>query len=283
MKRLLLSLAIGLGSLTATSVTAATPVFNAQQMAKTKIPELNFKYIMRQFYSGQMVDVNADLNHSPNIGLVDPDTQILKAVALMRPVIEYQNASGETRYLVVIEKLMVNDGDLDTLLCRFCEASGDAYTFKRLDSGVYQLVSKSLPSIEFPEEFGRITFDSLSMRIGIEPIGKDLVGSIYKNMTDGYVQEVSSWWHVMHLPEDDYIDIYDLGDAGGNSTDYYEEGSPLAYKYDVAYKVLSDNNSKYYPIKMTYLGDMPNYDTGRIEYVNHNVIKKLNPAKKEYQ
>ncbi|PNK59664.1 hypothetical protein [Psychrobacter sp. FDAARGOS_221] len=140
MKRLLLSLAIGLGSLTATSAMAATPVFNAQQIAQTKIPELNFKYIMRQFYSDRMVNVvygDDELNSYPYIGLTGVDDQVLRTVGVMHPAIEYKNVSGETRYLVLIEKLKVDEDDPDYLIsCRICLTSADLYTFKQLDSGV---------------------------------------------------------------------------------------------------------------------------------------------------
>ncbi|PNK59662.1 hypothetical protein [Psychrobacter sp. FDAARGOS_221] len=145
------------------------------------------------------------------------------------------------------------------------------------------MVSKSLPDneIEISGGWGLIKFDSFNVKTGIQVIGKDLVGSIYKNnqLVHG---EDSYWWEALHLPEDDFIDIYHLGDGGLDISGVYGEDSPLSYKYDVVYKVLPDDNSKYYPIQMTYIGEMPNDDTGRIEDVHHSTVKRFDPVKKEY-
>lgn len=285
MKRLLLSLAIGLGAVASTSAMAATPAFSAQKAAQVKVPDLSFKQVMRALYSGQMSNVllvnTDDIDSLPHVGLGDVDKEGLRTLALMHPVTEYHNLSGDTRYLVTIEKVKIYDRNGNLVSCRACKASADLYTFKRLDTGVFQLVSKSLPKTPFSSTWGRILFDLPSISVGMQPIGKNIVGSVYKNSESGFGQ-IASWWEILHLPEDDYINIYELGNAGEDTSGYYGDDSPLSYSYDVAYKVLPDN-SQYYPFKMTFIGDKPNESNGRIEYVNHSVIKKFNPAKKEYQ
>ena len=54
MKRLLLSLALSLGVLSATPAMAAAPAFSASQVVQYKIKDLSFKEVMREFYSGEM-------------------------------------------------------------------------------------------------------------------------------------------------------------------------------------------------------------------------------------
>ncbi|MGO2364463.1 MAG: hypothetical protein ACTH5O_09350, partial [Psychrobacter sp.] len=69
MEKLLLSLALSLGALSATPAMAAAPAFSASQMAQVKIKDLSFKEVMREFYSGQMFDIHVDyMEDTPYIG-----------------------------------------------------------------------------------------------------------------------------------------------------------------------------------------------------------------------
>lgn len=283
MKRLLLSLAIGLGSLTATSVMAATPTFSAQKAAQVKVPDLSFKQVMRAFYNGQMTRAfvnDEDIESLPYIGLGYGEDGV-QSVAVMHPIVGYLNSTGEPRYLVIIEKLKIYEDSGNLVSGHAMGADADLYTFKRLKNGQYQLVSKSGPGLQLSGSWGRIQLDASSLKKGLQPIGKNLVGSIFSN---GYVSTgvVETWWEVLHLPEDDYINSYVLGDAGSSNGGNYEETSPLYYDYEVGYQVMPDGN-KYYPIKLTFKGDKPTDDYERIEYVNHSIIKKFDPAKKGYQ
>ena len=73
MKKLLLSLALSLGILSAAPVRADAPAFSTSQMAQVKIRDLSFKEVMRQFYSGQMrpTSVNDEYIESmPNLSLI---------------------------------------------------------------------------------------------------------------------------------------------------------------------------------------------------------------------
>lgn len=283
MKRLLLSVAIGLGSLTAASVMAATPAFSAQKAAQVKLQDLSFKQVMRALYSGQMTRVfvnDEEVESLPYIGLGYPKDGE-QTVAVMHPILSYLNSAGENRYLVIIEKLKIFEDDGSLVSGHAMGADADLYTFKRLKGGQCQLVSKSSPDLQLSGSWGRIQLDGSKLKNGFQPIGRNLVGSIFSN---GYVSTgvVETWWEVLHLPEDDYINSYRLGDAGSSNGGNYEETSPLFYDYESTYEV-RPNGNKYYPIKLTFKGDKPTDDYERIEYVNHSVIKKFDPVKKEYQ
>ena len=282
MKKLLLSIAIGLGSLTATSAMAATPAFSAQKIAQVKVPDLSFKQIMRAFYSGQMTNIfvnDTEIESMPYIGLGDKGDEE-QTVAVMHPIIIYPSSTGDPHYLVVIEKLKVYADNGSLVSCHICSAKADLYTFKHLNNGQYQLVSKSVPDLKLSSSWGRIQFDTKEIENSIQLLGKDIMGSIFSN---GYTSTGTSesWWEVLHLPENNYINVYSLGDAGGDNSGNYEETSPLHYSYESTYQVLPQN-SDYYPIKLTYIGDKPTDDYERIQFVNYSIIKKFNPAKKEY-
>ncbi|MFZ2843631.1 MAG: hypothetical protein WAZ74_06080, partial [Psychrobacter sp.] len=142
MKKLLLSLALSLGVLSVTPVMAAAPAFSASQMAQVKIKDLSFKEVMRQFYNGQMFDIHVDyMEDTPYIGLGKYDDSGRATIALMHPVIQYKNTAGEERYLIIIEKTQVSDGEIDS--CHICKATADLYSFKKLKNGLFQLVSQT--------------------------------------------------------------------------------------------------------------------------------------------
>ena len=283
MKKLLLSLALSLGALSAAPAMAAAPAFSASQMAQVKITDLSFKEVMREFYSGQMTRITVnddDIEAMPHIGLGGQDNDIRETtVALMHPVISYENIAGEPRYLVTIEKVLVNEGLL--VSCHSCGAKADLYSFKKLSNGQFQLISQTPKDVEFSASWGRLRLDGISIQEGLQPLGKSLIGSVF---TNGYTStgESLSWWDVLYLPENDFINLYRLGDAGENNAGTYDEGSPLYYGYDVALKILPDNTN-HYPIMLTYKGEKPTDDDDRIEPVNYSKIVKFNPVKKAYE
>lgn len=285
MKKILVSLALSLGCMTTTTIAmAAAPTFSAQQMAQTKITELSFKQVMRALYSGQMTDDyvhDEDLESLPHIGLGKPDKENERTVAVMHPVMPYKNIAGEMRYLVTIEKVQVDNDSGSLVACHACQATADLYSFKKLDTDLFQLVSKTSPKVKFSSNYGRIQFDNSSLTQGLQPLGINLIGSVFKN-SDMSFGTITQWWDVLHLPEDDYINVYHLGDAGEENGGQYDEDSPLHYDYKVSYKVQTDN-SRYYPIMLTFKGDKPTEDYESIEYVNHSIIKKFDPIKKEYK
>ncbi|WP_227832387.1 hypothetical protein [Psychrobacter sanguinis] len=283
MKKILISLALSLGSLATSAVMAATPSFSTQQMAQTKLHDLSFKQVMRAFYTGQMNEVyvdNKNINTMPHIGLGD-EKDGEQPVAVMHPIIDYYSASGEPRYLVMIEKVLVDSDEGDLIFCHPCGATADLYSFKQLNDGRYQLVSQSTPDMELSGSWGRIDVDSASLKRGIEPLGINIVGSIFKTSYSSLNQD-SSTWYALHLPENDYINVYHLSDAGGNNGGEYHEHSPLYYEYNVEYSVLADTSSKYYPIMLSFKGDKPTDDFERIETVNTRKLKKFDSVNKEY-
>ena len=279
MKKILLSVAISLSVLSAAPAMAATPAFSASQMAQVKIRDLSFKEVMRQFYSGQMFKIYVDyMEDTPYIGLGEYDGTDRATIAFMHSVIQYKNTAGEDRYLIIIEKPQVSDGTIDS--CHICKATADLYSFKRLNNGLFQLVSKTLKNLEDSGSNGSSGLYAEDIQNGLQPLGKNLVGSLFTNFYMGQGAR-DDWWEALHLPENDFINVYYVGDAG-SSNNNYDENSPLYYDYEGTLKVLP-NNATYYPIMLTYEGEKPNDDDERIEHVNYSKIMKFNPIKKVYE
>jgi len=283
MKKLLLSLALSLGALSVTPVMAATPTFSTSQMAQVKIRDLSFKEVMRQFYNDQIVSFSIDdedIESMPNVGLGKVDSDGERTVAVMHPVINYKNTTGEPRYLVIIEKVQVDSNTASLVSCHACTATADLYSFKKLNNGLFQLVSRTPKNVKPLGVNGRVMLDEKKVKDNMQPLGKNLTGTVIKNGSF-YHGIFVQWWDVLHLPENDFINLYDLGDAGMENG-VHDEDSPLYYGYEGTYKVMSDNSS-YYPIMLSYKGEKPTDDNERIEHVNYSKIMKFNPVKKAYE
>lgn len=286
MNKIIVSLVLSLGYFTASCAMAASPTFLTQKIAQVKVPDLSFKQIMRAFYNGQIttthVDDNEDIDYLPYIGLGYPNQDGQQTVAVMHPPVTYKNLSGEYRYLVMIEKVLTDSNTSKVQRCHACNATADLYSFKKLNDGRYQLVSKNHPDTMLPNNYGRIQFYSKSFLEGLQPLGTNLVGSLFT--TDDYFSGATyNYWEALHLPEDDYINSITVGDAGSDFGGMYEQDSPLYYKYDVGLRVVYDD-SKYYPILLDLYGDMPfERDYKRIEPVNSIVGMQYDSAKREYK
>jgi len=281
MKKLLLSLAISLVALTATTVMAAAPAFSASQMAQVKIRDLSFKEVMRQFYSGQMVPTVADdtyIDSLPNIGLGRADSTAYRTVALMRPIELYDNTEGEQRYLVTIEKVLIHDDSLE--YCFPCGSKADLYSFKKLNNGQFQLVSRTSESVVFSSIYSSMDLQNNELYDNLQSLGENLVGSIFKSgyMRQGYTTES---WAVLHLPENDFINTYALGDAGSDNNGANDYESPSDYDYEGIVEVMPEK-AKYYPIKLTYKGIAPD-DPELPDFINKSFVMKFNPVKKSYE
>lgn len=283
MKKLLLSLALSLGVLSAAPAMAATPAFSASQMAQVKITDLSFKEVMREFYNDQMVSFSIDdedIESMPNVGLGKVDSDGERTVAVMHPVIDYKNTTGEPRYLVIIEKVQAYESTRGLVSCHACTATADLYSFKKLNNGLFQLVSRTPKNVKPLGVNGRVMLDEKKVKDNMQPLGKNLTGTVIKNGSF-YHGIFVQWWDVVHLPENDFINTYDLGDAGMDNG-VHDEDSPLYYGYEGNYKVMSDSSS-YYPIMLSYKGEKPTDDNERIEHVNYSKIMKFNPVKNAYE
>ena len=281
MKKLLLSVALSLGVLSSVPVVAATPAFSASQMAQVKLKDLSFKEVTHKFYSGQMIPTFADdvyIDSLSNIGLGRADSEGYRIVALMHPIEPYYSADREQRYLVTIEKVLVYDDSSE--YCESCGSQADLYSFKKLNNGQFQLVSRTSESVDFSSNYGSMNLQNNDIHDTLQSLGENLVGSIFMSgyMRQGYT---TSWWAVLHLPENDFINTYALGDAGSDNSGQEEEGSPFYYGYEGVVEVMPAK-AKYYPIMLTYKGTPPD-DPELPKFINKSFIMKFNPIKKAYE
>lgn len=284
MKKLLLSLLLAINPLTSTlipiSAFAKTP-FSTAQMAQHHIDKLTFKDIMRELYADKMQNTfvnDEDIEKMPHVGLGEVDG--MQQLALMHPIVTYTGLDGQPRYLVIIERVQLNEDG--SLFAGHALASPvDLYTFKSDITGGYQLVSRSIDGEQFGGSWGRTSLDTEQIKGHIKPLGRNLLGVI---VSDGFgnMGSMEERWSALHLPEDDYIGLYQVGDKSGDNGGAVEENSPLAYSFDSTSEIVN-NGGKYYPIRLTYTGDKPDdKHHNRIIKINGSKIVNFDPVKKTY-
>ena len=285
MKKILMTLLLSQSIFFIAPEVVAQPkvLFSASKMSQVQVPELNFKEVMRTFYSGQMSRAfldDDDLEKIPHIALGQADKDGYSTVALMHPVMSYQNNLEENRYLVVIEKIQVGSGGY-VVTCHVCTGTADLYSFKKLPNGQFQLVSRSAKDTDFSGSWGRVGLDVEEISKNIQPLGKNLVGSVFQN---GYTSTgtTETWWETLHLSENDYIQAFGVADAGADNSGSYDEDSPLSYSYEGELQVIK-NDAEFFPIKVTYSGEKPSDDYEKINKVNYSKTFNFNSLKKEYK
>ncbi|MFW1858627.1 hypothetical protein [Acinetobacter defluvii] len=256
--------------------------FLSQDLLNARLNALNFKEIMRLFYKETMRNVyvtEGQLDNENFIGVGVPDAQGESTVAFMHPVINYRNVDGEARFLIVIEKIQVMDSGI-VVSCHACVGSADLYSFKKLANGQYQIVSKTRPEQEYAGSYGHVQLDREEILNNLQPIGKKLIGSFYRTSYSN-MGETTSSWNVIHLPEDDFIGIYDVAEAAGDNAGSHEEDSPLYFSFDSTIQVI-DNGKSYFPIQVNYSGEKYTADYSSIEANNQQLLVSFDAKKKEY-
>jgi len=281
MKKIMLCGVLASSFMFSPMVLAKAVVFNATTIAKTQLDSLSFKNLMRTLYPGQMVNVDVQdesIAQMPHIGLGRPDRDNNQTVAVMHPVLSYPNTSQQKRYLVMIEKLQVSDGAVQS--CHACSADADLYLFKQLPNGRFQLVSRSAPKAQFGGSWGRVDLDLKQIQQNLQPFGKQLTGSYFKS---GYTSTgtTMSSWQALFLSENDYIRSYEIADGGADNAGNYEPDSPLFYNYTSTLKIIP-NGAAYYPVCVTYTGEKPMADD-TIRHVNYSENLRFDPVQGKYK
>lgn len=275
-----LLLSAALISSIATSVWSKDNGFSNLQQQHIQLPSLEFQQIMQTFYRGKLIQPHIEdelIRSYPNIGLKSGDKSVEQLVALMHPIVTYKNAAAEQRFLVMIEMVnMTTQGQLDN--CHACVGTADLYSFKQLSNGQFELVSRSTPDAEFAGSFGRVHVD---LSKPAQALGQNLVGMMTQNGFSN-TGETEQWWEALHLPENDYIQLYYVADAGGDNLGNYDEKSPSAYSYSSKMTVIKDK-SAYYPIKIKYTGKKYSNDRNRVKPYNVVDTKHFNVAKNKYE
>lgn len=270
---------------------SANPAQFAQQVKPVELTELSFKSIIKTFYADtnrlRKVHLNPDVmkkgDEYAGVKLSKGWGELATGeneggVIQWAGMTQYKSISGEARYLVVMDTSEIQDGELAN-----GHPSGsqlEFYSFKKLANQHYQLVTRSYPDIEPRGSWGSANWDAIEFKKHLQPFGKQVLGSYGQYSYTSTGETESSWW-VLLLPENDYIDFYQIADAAGDNAGAVDSTSPRYFSYDSTFKVVP-NGQNFYPINIHYTGKMPNSDYSKISKVDKTQTFIFNPSKAKY-
>lgn len=283
--------------------------FENLELNKTILEELSFKNIMRAFYADKMKKVYVDdesFQEENYVGLetpkrllenqytISPNNQVklditedLKAnftevtyeyIAYMGKVITYKNTNNEERYLVPIITHAVSDGKI--VQYRTAQAFIELFSFKKV-GGNYQAVSRTPPDPYPSGTYGYPSWNPQALFPNLKKMGKNLVGNYtfdHELIVHGFTE---SYWEIIHLPENNFIDIFYILAGESNVDNIGDEDSPLAYNYTSTLNIKNEN-SEYYPLQIKFKGEKIDHETGIISKIDKNSIYVFDEEKYQY-
>lgn len=250
-----------------------------QLASATTVKELTGKELFRAYFKASQMfnyvptedeEEMFELKELPKVGINTKDGDFL---AVYRGVYEYQNQNNQTRYLVMIEQLPINeDEELGQSLafCHVCSAHLLLMLFESTEKGQYKLLTSH--NDETMGYYGRASLLSQTDWSDIYAVrlGRNTMGLLYET-SDTHMGETVNYLNVVLLNDQQIRDVH-IGDSGSSNEEEVEKDSPLSYSYEATWEIdASKPNEEYYPILIHYQGDNIEYDErGESKFVDMN-------------
>ncbi|SDC66187.1 hypothetical protein SAMN05421749_10987 [Acinetobacter marinus] len=224
----------------------------ANHVQQTEITTLDHTTILKTAYPRTQTEAIAYVE--PND--LDPYFKTLSAhqltpdvLGFIHPTITYNNPQGELRYLIIVEKVQINNGYISS--CRACQNTADFLIYKH-EAGQYQLVNSALDQTQVPSANGHLQYQYASdLQKNLQPFGKNMMGSYVLSSYSGAGGDESSIWFAVHLPDEGKVQAVEIGAAGRDTSSFYADRPALATSIYSTLKLI-DNQSTYYPIEVIY-------------------------------
>lgn len=174
-------------------------------------------------------------------------------VAVEQKTIRYLNDKWEERFLIPIEIWEVNEDYSPNI--SLVPSHVEFFLFKQIKDGQFQLVSRTPPYYKAFE----ITPYSLELKDqsyadikrNLQKIGVDHFGSYYESRYS-ILNSVDSNWHILILPEHEFIRSYEIGKAKQNNKHVAVDGEGFAFTSILKFK--PNSVDQFFPIEIQYNG-----------------------------
>lgn len=246
---------------------AATTVVNGANATDQKNIALDVDTIIKTAYPQTLTTAMAYVEPQlEDYFQAYPQRQLAEnTLGFIHPSIEYKNSQGEVRYLVIVEKVQMYDGYIQS--CRACSSTMDILIYKKQGQS-FTLINSGRDQTEIPTGNGHLKIGYMQeLKQNLQAFGQNLMGSYQQSSSTGAGGQESSSWYAVLLPETGKIQAVYLESAGGSTANYYAD-EDLGSSTTSTLKVIT-NQSKYYPIEITYIdnGDKNNPYKSRLNYV----------------
>ncbi len=250
-KNQIIALATSLFLLGSATCYALSPIYKDASTAKQKI-SVNTDTILRTAYPKTLTKAMAyqepkELDdYFKNLPPIQLEKDVL---GFIHPTIQFNNAQGEERYLVIIEKVNIYDGYVQG--CRACSSTADLLLYK-IQNGQFVLINSAKNQDQIPSADGHFTLKlKEQLNKNLQAFGKNMMGSYAKATFSGSGGHEESHWYAVLLPDTGKIQAIEVGYAGGSNSSYFADRPHLASSTSSTLKVIA-NGADYYPIEVTY-------------------------------
>ncbi|WP_436898040.1 hypothetical protein [Acinetobacter gyllenbergii] len=250
-----------------------TEKFNKNEIEKIKLKSMDILNIEKVLYQNRVSEgfklpqeTAARLNKIPySIIWVDATKtdecsgKVLqvkeKRLIIPKKVIEYQNLSGDKRYLLPIELWKITESNKNVF---FENPYIELFLFQQKGENEFQLVSRTPPHYDgFENENFDLIYDELVKNI--TPLGLNRMGSYFEKVYSLFSYPIPSIasWDILMLSEDDFIQNFAL-DLSRENTFTENVAENLRYKFSSSLKILAQKDQEYFPIEIKYSGTRMN-------------------------
>ncbi|KAA8734817.1 hypothetical protein F4V57_03390 [Acinetobacter qingfengensis] len=179
-----------------------------------------------------------------------PSRQIeANVLGFIHPTIEYKNIQGELRYLVIVEKVKIYDGYIQS--CRACRSQLDLFIYKK-QNGQFQLINSARDQNDIPSGDGHLQSDFNDQFMqNFQRFGRNITGSYMRTTYTGAGGQEESVWYVVLLPDIGQLKIMSIASGGGSTENYYADRPEMASVITSTLRVQA-NQADYYPIEVIY-------------------------------
>ena len=174
-------------------------------------------------------------------------------LGFIHPTIQFNNIQGEARYLVIVEKVNIYDGYIQS--CRACSSTADLllYTIK---DGQFVLLNSARNQDSIPAGNGHLRHDfTEQLKKNMQAFGKNMMGSYVKASFTGAGGQEESLWYAVLLPDTGKLQALAIGSAGGSTESFFADRPHLASSTSSSLKVIH-NDADYYPVEVTYIDNI---------------------------
>ena len=231
---------------------ALTPSVFSKKVDQSVLNTLDIDTIMKSAYPKTLTEPMAyvEPREIDEYFAEYPSRQLeTNTLGFIHPTIEYKNIQGEIRYLVIVEKVEIYDGFIQS--CRACQNELDLLIYKK-QNGHFQLINAARDQNDIPSGNGHLRYDFKSQLVkNLQPFGRNLIGSYMLTSYSGAGGQEESVWYVVLLPDIGKVQILSFASAGGSTLSFYADRPEMGSETTSILRVLA-NQDDFYPLEVSY-------------------------------
>lgn len=272
--------------------TGQNQVFNADEMKQIELENFELQNIVKTLYPFDIVQMNdsqfsysntklftaVEYKYYEKCNCVDDKKLIEKNIVVFpHKAIQFKNINKEKRFLLPVEIFEMHGAGREI---RITDPKLELYLFKQLETGKYQLVTRTPINYEgidsyegFATSLSKLSVPEIASNIRL--IGSDRKGSFFRLYGIANGAKYSDWY-VLSLKEDEFLRSYLVSNASEDTTEMFY--TPKAHKFDSKLSFIPVKGQSYYPIQIQYKGNKFYFSNYKLEDKNQINRVEFDPS-----